>query len=207
MERITYKAPNLMDWVAQLKSGAATVRVHFTGGALTAYGVTPARYTTSNPFIQKVIEQSEHFKEGRIEIDRRVVLDSSDASLRSRTGQPRGTGDGASPCSRTVKPAAVTGGTAEASPEVPEVADGGTAEASPEVPEVADGGTAEASPQLQEVEVSCLQDAQDYLQQHYGIASYKVRTIAAAQAAASVHGTVFSGGGFGKAAGESESGG
>ena len=192
MERITYKAPNLMDWVAQLKSGAATVRVHFTGGALTAYGVTPARYTTSNPFIQKVIEQSEHFKEGRIEIDRRVVLDSSDASLRSRTGQPRGTGDGASPCSRTVKPAAVTGGTAEASPEVPEVAD---------------GGTAEASPQLQEVEVSCLQDAQDYLQQHYGIASYKVRTIAAAQAAASVHGTVFSGGGFGKAAGESESGG
>lgn len=192
MERITYKAPNLMDWVAQLKSGAATVRVHFTGGALTAYGVTPARYTTSNPFIQKVIEQSEHFKEGRIEIDRRVVLDSSDASLRSRTGQPRGTGDGASPCSRTVKPAAVTGGTAEVSPQLPDVAD---------------GGTAEASPQLHEVAVSCLQDAQDYLQQHYGIATHKVRTIAAAQAAASVHGTVFSGGGFGKTAGESESGG
>lgn len=58
MEKITYGAPRLVDWVAQIKAGAATVRVHFTGGALTSYGVTPAEYTTANPFIQKVIEQS-----------------------------------------------------------------------------------------------------------------------------------------------------
>jgi len=55
MEKITYGAPRLVDWVAQIKAGAATVRVHFTGGALTSYGVTPAEYTTANPFIQKVI--------------------------------------------------------------------------------------------------------------------------------------------------------
>lgn len=53
MEKITYGAPRLVDWVAQIKTGAATVRVHFAGGALTSYGVTPAEYTTSNPFIQR----------------------------------------------------------------------------------------------------------------------------------------------------------
>ena len=42
MEKITYGAPRLVDWVAQIKAGAATVSVHFTGGALTSYGVTPA---------------------------------------------------------------------------------------------------------------------------------------------------------------------
>lgn len=42
--------------------------VHFTGGALTAYGVTPAKYSTSNPFFQSVIENSKQFKSGRIEL-------------------------------------------------------------------------------------------------------------------------------------------
>ena len=65
MEKITYGAPRLVDWVAQIKVGAASVRVHFTGGALTSYGVTPAEFTTSNPFIQKVIENSSYFKEDR----------------------------------------------------------------------------------------------------------------------------------------------
>ena len=74
MEKITYGAPRLVDWVAQIKAGAATVRVHFTGGALTSYGVTPAEYTTANPFIQKVIEQSTYFKEGRIILLRRTNL-------------------------------------------------------------------------------------------------------------------------------------
>ncbi len=74
MEKITYGAPRLVDWVAQIKAGAATVRVHFTGGALTQYGVTPAEYTTANPFIQKVIEQSSYFKEGRIILLRRTTI-------------------------------------------------------------------------------------------------------------------------------------
>ena len=52
MEKITYGAPRLIDWVAQIKVGAATVRVHFTGGALTSYGVTHAEFSTSDPFLQ-----------------------------------------------------------------------------------------------------------------------------------------------------------
>lgn len=35
---------------------------------MTRYGVTPAEYTTSSPFVQKVIEGSAYFTEGRIKL-------------------------------------------------------------------------------------------------------------------------------------------
>lgn len=57
-----------MDWTTQLKVGKGCVTVHFTGGALTAYGVTPAKYQTSNEFFQRVIECSDDFKNGRIKL-------------------------------------------------------------------------------------------------------------------------------------------
>ena len=68
MIRKTYGVSGLMDWTTQIKAGKGSVSVHFTGGALTAYGVTPAKYSTSNPFFQSVIENSEQFKSGRIEL-------------------------------------------------------------------------------------------------------------------------------------------
>lgn len=57
-----------MDWTTQIKVGKGAVSVHFTGGALTAYGVTPAKFSTSNTFFQNVIENSEQFKSGRIQL-------------------------------------------------------------------------------------------------------------------------------------------
>lgn len=68
MIRKTYGVSGLMDWTTQIKAGKGSVSVHFTGGALTAYGVTPAKYSTSDPFFQSVIENSKQFKSGRIEL-------------------------------------------------------------------------------------------------------------------------------------------
>ena len=68
MIRKTYGVSGLMDWTTQIKAGKGSVSVHFTGGALTAYGVTPAKYSTSNPFFQSVIENSKQFKSGCIEL-------------------------------------------------------------------------------------------------------------------------------------------
>lgn len=68
MIRKTYGVSGLMDWTTQIKAGKGAVSVHFTGGALTAYGVTPATFSTANPFFQGVIENSEHFKSGRIKL-------------------------------------------------------------------------------------------------------------------------------------------
>ncbi len=177
MERITYTAPNLMDWVAQLKAGAATVKVHFSGGAITSFGVTPAEYTTTNPFIQKVIEQSQYFKEGRIQIGRRVQLPSSaKPKAKPQTQQ--------APAQIQAASAPVVAPTPTIAAEEP------TADESPSnQPE-------DAEDNITRIEVSCLPDAQDYLQQNFGISSYKVRSKVAAQKAASEHGVMFVGGGF-----------
>ena len=66
MTRKTYGVSGLMDWTTQIKAGKATITVHFTGGALTAYGVTPATYSTSDAFFQRVIEGSAQFRSGKI---------------------------------------------------------------------------------------------------------------------------------------------
>lgn len=83
MIRKTYGVSGLMDWTTQIKTGKVSVSVHFTGGALTAYGVTPAKYSTSNPFFQSVIENSEQFKSGRIMLLGEMEV-PDDAATKSR---------------------------------------------------------------------------------------------------------------------------
>lgn len=193
MEKITYGAPRLVDWVAQIKAGAATVRVHFTGGALTSYGVTPAEYTTANPFIQKVIEQSTYFKEGRIILLRRTALPDV---AKPKAPAPKPQTVAPTPEAPAPAPAEVEAKVEEAKslapapvPEAEQSAEEATASAE-EVAndEAADGFTI--------VEASCLQDAQAYLQEQFNISSYKVRSYDAAQKAASEHGVKFVGAKF-----------
>lgn len=194
MEKITYGAPRLVDWVAQIKAGAATVRVHFTGGALTQYGVTPAEYTTANTFIQKVIEQSSYFKEGRIILLRRTEVATPPVPVKPTKGKPKAQ---PTPKPANVEPVVEDTPVVEEAPVVPEV--------EPEVQETiveeeAEVNEAEATANnLTVIEVSCLQDAQAYLQENFNISSYKVRGYESAQRAASEHGVRFVGARFGNA--------
>lgn len=189
MEKITYGAPRLVDWVAQIKAGAATVRVHFTGGALTSYGVTPAEYTTSNPFIQKVIENSSYFKEGRIILLRRTTVEEPKKPAPKPKAQPAPQPAPApqpnveEPVAETPAPAPVP---VEA--EVQEAAE----------PEPATETQAEetATAGITKVAVTCLPDAQAYLQENFNISSYKVRSCEIAQKIAAEHGIQFTGGKF-----------
>lgn len=57
-----------MEWQPIIYAGKAKFCPKFEGGALTAYGITPARYTTKDPLQQHIIENSDYFKEGRIEL-------------------------------------------------------------------------------------------------------------------------------------------
>lgn len=197
MEKVTYGAPRYMDWVAQIKAGAATVKVHFTGGALTVYGVTPAEYTTTNPFIQKVIEQSKYFKEGRITLLKRITLPDSTTSSKPKKGHKKQQPTPA----HTPQPAETK---VEHVAEVPMPKEIGQNDETSEnhdftaseqgITDETDAVSAEGDLTL--VEVSDLQDAQGYLQQNFNIASYKVRSYISAQKAANEHGIVFVGGGF-----------
>lgn len=187
MEKITYGAPRLVDWVAQIKVGAASVRVHFTGGALTSYGVTPAEFTTSNPFIQKVIENSTYFKEGRIIVQRRAAIEGPQKPA------PKG------------KTKAQALAPQPAPTPHPQPKDEAQARAEPEPAAEAQAGEAEATG-ITKVSVTCLPDAQAYLQENFNISSYKVRNCETAQLIAAEHGIQFTGGKFdtlnGKADGE-----
>ena len=64
--KATYGVYGLIDWSAALTFGKASLIVHFTGGAMTKYGITPAVYSTSDAVMQKLIEGSEYYRMGRI---------------------------------------------------------------------------------------------------------------------------------------------
>ncbi|MBD5201798.1 MAG: hypothetical protein HDS81_00570 [Bacteroidales bacterium] len=175
MSKKTYGTPRLVDWVAQIKAGSASVRVHFSGGALTSYGITPAEYTTSNPFIQKVIEQSSYFKEGRITLMRESNVPESNGGIKVSGRKPKERAT--NPVSADTKQVAATAQNATVNNTSTDVKPDETAD-------------------FTKVAISCLQDAHAYLQENYGISSYKVRSYEAAQKAAAEHGVQFTGGKF-----------
>lgn len=70
--RKTYGVSGLMEWGAAIPVGKATMKVHFSGGSLTGYGVTPATFTTEDPMKQMIIEKSDYFKSGKIFVVREM---------------------------------------------------------------------------------------------------------------------------------------
>lgn len=66
MAKKVYGVPGMMEWHAVIPIGKSSMCVKFTGGTLSGYGITPAKYTTSDEVIQKMIENSPHFRSGKI---------------------------------------------------------------------------------------------------------------------------------------------
>lgn len=64
----TYGVYGLMDWQPLLYVGKAKFQPLFSGGGVTAYGETPAKYTTSNPVCQHIIESSHYFESDYIKL-------------------------------------------------------------------------------------------------------------------------------------------
>lgn len=56
----------MKEWVALIPTRSNTLRVRFTGGTRTAFGVTPATFTTDNETVIRIIESSRFYKEKRI---------------------------------------------------------------------------------------------------------------------------------------------
>ncbi|MCH5228545.1 MAG: hypothetical protein J1F12_00940 [Muribaculaceae bacterium] len=62
----TYAVRGLLEWQVALEVTGAILRICFSGGSMGSNGVIPAKYITDNEAIQHIIEQSAHFKSGRI---------------------------------------------------------------------------------------------------------------------------------------------
>ncbi len=87
----TYGVMGLMEWQPIIHVGKATFHPEFTGGTMSAFGTTPATYTTKDPVAQHIIESSSYYKSGRIELIREnsieehseenVSIDKSDTAI------------------------------------------------------------------------------------------------------------------------------
>lgn len=74
MEVKTYAARGLLDFQMALRVDGAVIRLTFNSGMMGGNGVIPAKYTTGNPALQKMIEKSPQFNSGRVYIHNRVTL-------------------------------------------------------------------------------------------------------------------------------------
>ena len=67
MAKKTYGVQGMIEWHALIPFGrGSTMKVDFTGGTLTGYGISPAKFTTSNKMVQDIIERSMYYKTGKI---------------------------------------------------------------------------------------------------------------------------------------------
>lgn len=66
--KATYGVSGMMEWIALIPAGQNIVRVRFSGGSLSGYGVTPATFTTANPVVMRLIEESGYFRRGKIRL-------------------------------------------------------------------------------------------------------------------------------------------
>lgn len=64
----TYGISGLTEWYGKVRAGNLEVAVSFIGGTASPSGAQPAYYMTKDPIVQFVIENSEEFKSGVIEL-------------------------------------------------------------------------------------------------------------------------------------------
>jgi hypothetical protein len=173
-----------MEYVAIIKMGKTTLRVPFTGGTITAYGVNPATFSTSNPIFQRAIETSEAYKAGRIVKLTEVALSGTNAIKLEHNPEKQAEAESAKP--EASEPEAQTevateeGGNEEQAPE--EQAEDSEPEAVAEV---------QSDAELTKVTVTCLEDAALYLKENFGVTNRQVRSKKAAETIAAANGIEF----------------
>ena len=199
-----------MEWVALIECGKATVKVHFSGGSLTGYGVTPAEFTTQNPMTQAIIENSNEFKSGKIFLLREI--EGTGKFKEFVRGQHANEGNHLGGQAATASGIAGTALDANGTSKTPTVEpadddaigdhinDEETDKGNEEEP--TDGSEAETVEDSEAtvsadgkaiIDVTDLDDARDYLCENFGIARSSLRSNVSVYRAAEEHNIVFRG--------------
>lgn len=200
-----------MEWVALIECGKATVKVHFSGGSLTGYGVTPAEFTTQNPMTQAIIENSKEFKSGKIFLLREI--EGTGKFKEFVRGQHANEGNHLGGQAATASAIAGTALDADGTSKTPKVeptdADEPTGDLiNDEDTESADDEISTDASEAETVEdseatvtadgkaiidVTDIDDARDYLCENFGIARSSLRSNVSVFRAAKEHNIVFRG--------------
>lgn len=210
-KRKTYGVSGYMEWVALIECGKATVKVHFSGGSLTGYGVTPAEFTTQNPMTQAIIENSKEFKSGKIFLLREIegtgkfkeFVRGQHANEGNHLGGQAATASAIAGTALDADGTSKTPAAASADDEEPmsdpindeetEPADNEESTDDTEAETVEDSEATVTADGKAIIDVTDLDDARDYLCENFGIARSSLRTNVSVPRAAEEHNIVFRG--------------
>lgn len=210
-KRKTYGVSGYMEWVALIECGKATVKVHFSGGSLTGYGVTPAEFTTQNPMTQAIIENSKEFKSGKIFILREIegtgkfkeFVRGQHANEGNHLGGQAATASAIAGTALDADGTSKTPAAASADDEEPmsdpindeetEPADNEESTDDTEAETVEDSEATVTADGKAIIDVTDLDDARDYLCENFGIARSSLRSNVSVPRAAEEHNIVFRG--------------
>jgi hypothetical protein len=210
-KRKTYGVSGYMEWVALIECGKATVKVHFSGGSLTGYGVTPAEFTTQNPMTQAIIENSKEFKNGKIFLLREI--EGTGKFKEFVRGQHANEGNHLGGQAATASAIAGTALDADGTSKTPKVeqtdanepmgdpindeetepADDENSTDASEAETVEDSEATVTADGKAIIDVTDLDDARDYLCENFGIARSSLRSNVSVPRAAEEHNIVFRG--------------
>lgn len=200
-----------MEWVALIECGKATVKVHFSGGSLTGYGVTPAEFTTQNPMTQAIIENSKEFKNGKIFLLREIegtgkfkeFVRGQHANEGNHLGGQAATASAIAGTALDADGTSKTPTAASADDEEPmsdpindeetEPADDEESTDDTEAETVEDSEATVTADGKAIIDVTDLDDARDYLCENFGIARSSLRSNVSVYRAAEEHNIVFRG--------------
>lgn len=186
-----------MEWVALIECGKATVKVHFSGGSLTGYGVTPAEFTTQNPMTQAIIENSKEFKSGKIFLLREI--EGTGKFKEFVRGQHANEGNhlgGQAATASAIAGTALDANEPMCDPindEETEPADDEESTDDTEAETVEDSEATVTADGKAIIDVTDLDDARDYLCENFGIARSSLRSNVSVYRAAEEHNIVFRG--------------
>lgn len=185
-----------VEFVMSVFIANTSVCVDFSGGSITNRGVIPASYTTNNPLVQKALEGTNEFKVGVVRLidsipesdDVRVARAMAEAEQRAKEEAVNSGSD-----TRAESQTSEQG--YEAKTEAPaheqQAVDNQSAAYAKEV--APDAVSADECDAKTTVEVTCFEDAVEYLKANFGYTSSKLRTKPAVERAAEEHGIIFVG--------------
>lgn len=210
-KRKTYGVSGYMEWVALIECGKATVKVHFSGGSLTGYGVTPAEFTTQNPMTQAIIENSKEFKSGKIFLLREIegtgkfkeFVRGQHANEGNHLGGQAATASAIAGTALDADGTSKAPTTASVDDEEPmddpindeetEPADDENSTDASEAETVEDSEATVTADGMAIIDVTDIDDARDYLCENFGIARSSLRTNVSVPRVAKEHNIVFRG--------------
>lgn len=172
----TYGVFGKIEFVMSVQIGNQSVTVDFSGGGMSSRGVIPASYVTNNPLVQRALHLTAEYRAGIVKliksIPEKVDLLEAERQKAEEEAAKKAEEEAAKKAEEEGEKKLQDASSLET--------DGGEDDA------VASGQT--------RVEVSCLDDAVEYLKANYeGYSASKLRTKASVVKAGEEHGVVFVG--------------